>query len=254
MTDRVRERWERGEGALNAWLGSTDPSSAGAFARAGFDAVTVDLQHGSASPDDLGPLAAAISDAGAVPFARLRWNDPGLIMRALDLGALGVICPMVDSREQAEVFVRACRYPPLGARSYGPVQGAFGVGREHTEAANAAVLTFAQIETAAALARVSEIAATPGLDGLYVGPADLSLSLGLENFADLGDPRMLEALRLVVAASRTSGVVPGIHAPGTEPARAMLGLGFGFVGAGGDAELHAEDAPERVLLVRGSTT
>jgi 4-hydroxy-2-oxoheptanedioate aldolase len=250
MNDRVRDRWAAGEPALNAWVSLPGEGPAEALAEAGFDAVTVDLQHGATPPEDLGRVAAAISDAGAVPFARLRWNDPGLAMRALDLGVRGVICPMVDSGEQAEAFVRACRYPPIGTRSYGPIRGALGVGREQTERANDAVLTFAQIESAQALAAVDDIAAAPGLDGLYVGPADLSLTLGLETFADLGDPAMLEALDAVVAAAERAGIVPGIHAPGAERAAAMIGRGFRFVGAAGDRDLLAASAVDTLARVR----
>ena len=122
-------------------------------------------------------------------------------MRALDLGVRGVICPMVGSRAEAEAFVGACRYPPAGTRSYGPIHGAFGQGREQTSAADAAVLLFAMIETADGLANVDEIAATPGLDGLFVGPADLSLAMGLDTFADLTDPVLLGMLDTIVEAA-----------------------------------------------------
>ena len=248
MRDRVRERWADGETALNAWLGSAEPASAAAVASAGFDAAVVDLQHGSASLDTLEPILAAIEPTGAVPFVRIRWNDPGLVMRALDLGARGVICPMVDTAAHAEAFVSACRYPPLGTRSYGPLRGAFGSGREQTERANQAVLAFAQIETAEGLANVAEIAATPGLDGLYVGPADLSLTLGLVTFADLNDPELLAALDRVLDAAREAGVVPGIHAPSVDDAVAMAHRGFRFIGAATDTDSRgsATEAPARV--------
>jgi 4-hydroxy-2-oxoheptanedioate aldolase len=254
MTDRVRERWAHGEAALNAWLTFEGGASAAVVAEAGFDAVTLDLQHGAAHLESVGAVAAAIESAGAVPFVRLRWNDPGLVMRALDLGARGVICPMIDSSEQAEAFVRACRYPPLGSRSYGPIHRAFGSGPEQTERANAEVLTFAQIETVEGLADVDEIAATPGLDGLYIGPADLSLTLGLGTFADLADPAMLAALDAVVAASAEAGIVPGIHAPGVERASAMIRRGFRFVGTAGDAVLLAAAAAEALAGVLKETT
>ena len=254
VTDRVRERWADGETALNAWLTFEGAASAAVVAEAGFDAVTLDLQHGTAGLEDVGAIAAAIERAGAVPFVRLRWNDPGLVMRALDLGARGVICPMVDSREQAEAFVRACRYPPLGSRSYGPIHGASGAGREQTERANEEVLAFAQIETVEGLAAVAEIAATPGLDGLYVGPADLSLTMSLESFADLADPAMLHALDAVVAAAQAAGIVPGIHAPGAERASAMIERGFRFVGAAGDADLLAAATAEALEHVRHGPT
>ena len=199
--DPVRERWAAGEVALNAWLSLEGASSASLVSAAGFDAATVDLQHGAASLETLSPIVAAIASSGALPLARVPWNDPAGLMRGLDLGVRGVICPMVDSADEARAFVRACRYPPDGARSYGPIRSAFGTGREHTDAANQAVLLFAQIETAAGLSGVEEICATPGLDGVYVGPADLSLTLGLETFADLSDARLLEALDRILAAA-----------------------------------------------------
>jgi 4-hydroxy-2-oxoheptanedioate aldolase len=156
-------------------------------------------------------------------------------MRALDLGVRGVIAPMVNSAAEAEALARACRYPPRGIRSYGAVRAAFGAGREQTERANGEVLVFAQIETAEGLAAVAEICAVDGLDGLYVGPADLSLSLGLGSFADLADPRPLEALDAILGAARDHGVVPGIHAPSGDAALAMARRGFAFVGSAGDA-------------------
>ena len=246
--DRVRERWSSDETALNAWLSSAEPGSAATIASAGFDAVVVDLQHGAASLDTLEPILAAIEPTGAVPFVRIRWNDPGLVMRALDLGVRGVICPMVDTGAQAEAFARACRYPPLGMRSYGPVRGAFGTGRQQTERANEAVLAFAQIETAEGLANAAEIARTPGLNGLYVGPADLSLTLGLDTFADLTDPAMLAALDAVLEAASAAGIVPGIHAPSVEGAIAMGRRGFRFIGAATDADLRGSAAGTLVRI------
>ena len=234
MPDRVRERWERGEVALNAWLSLEGASSAEVVARAGFDAVTVDLQHGAVTLDTLGAIVAAIEPM-AVPFVRLASNDAASAMRVLDVGARGVIGPMVNSPEEANDLARACRYPPRGIRSYGPVRSAFGTGREQTEPANQAVLVFAQIETAEGLAAVDDICAVNGIDGVYVGPADLSLALGLPSFADLEDPSLLEALGTILEATRANRVVPGIHAPSAASAVAMARLGFTFIGSAWDA-------------------
>jgi 4-hydroxy-2-oxoheptanedioate aldolase len=252
VTDRLRERWSSGEVALNAWLSLDDPVSAATIAAAGFDAAVVDLQHGSASLDSLATIIAAIEPTGAVPFTRIRWNDPGIVMRCLDLGARGVICPMVNTASEAEAFARACRYPPLGTRSYGPIRGAFGAGREQAERANEAVLAFAQIETVEGLANVEAIAATPGLDGLYVGPADLSLTLGLDTFEDLADPQLLEALHRILRAAEAAGIVPGIHTPSVEGTVAMARRGFRFVGAATDADERAADAPGLVRARLGA--
>ena len=239
--------------AFNAWSTFPGVASAAIMARAGFDAVTVDLQHGEVTAAGLGEALEAIEGAGAVPFVRLPWNDPAGIMRALDLGARGLICPMVNSAEEARAFVRLCRYPPLGARSYGPVRSAFGTAREQTEAANAAVLAFAQIETAEGFASVEAICATDGLDGVYVGPADLSLTLGFDGFADLDAAEMLEALARIVDAANAAGVVPGIHAPTADQAIEMARAGFRFVGAAGDRELLGSSSAETLERVRAKS-
>lgn len=250
MSDRVRDRWVAGEVALNAWSTFGGRSAAGVLASAGFDAVTVDQQHGEQTMEALGDVVGAIERAGAVPFVRIGWNDPATVMRALDLGARGVICPMVDTAEDAAAFVRFCRYPPLGLRSYGPVRSAFGTGRRQTDAANESVLAFVQIETSEGWANVEAICAIAGLDGVYVGPADLSLALGFESFADLGAPDMLDALDRVVAAASARGVVPGIHAPSFERAVEMARRGFRFVGAAGDVELLRAGAAESIERTR----
>jgi 4-hydroxy-2-oxoheptanedioate aldolase len=236
-TERLSETWARGEPAFNAWLVLGDPAGGAALAGAGFDAVTLDLQHGSASLDVAGDVFAAIENAGAAPLVRTRWNDPAEIMRALDLGARGIVCPMIGSRAEAEALVAVCRYPPQGIRSFGPVRGALGAGSEHVRRSNRSTLAFAMIETADGLANVEDVAATPGLDGLYVGPTDLSLGLGLPSLGDLEDPTLLEALDAVVSAAHAHGIVPGVHAPSPERAARMVERGFRFVCPAVDADL-----------------
>jgi 4-hydroxy-2-oxoheptanedioate aldolase len=250
-TDLVRRRWAAGETAFAAWLTFDSPAAASVLASAGFDAVVVDLQHGHATLESLPHLLAAISPK-AVPFVRSAWNHPADLMRALDLGARGVICPMIGSRGEAEAFVAASRYPSQGIRSYGPIHAAFGRGPEQTSGANDAVLLFAMIETADGFANLEEIAATPGLDGLFVGPADLSLGLGLDTFADLTDPALLEALDAIVAAADGHDLVPGIHAPSPSAAAAMAGRGFRFVSSAVDEDLLREAAEDAVRAARAT--
>ena len=245
-TDPVRARGAAGETAFAAWLTLDSPAAATAVASTGFDAVVVDLQHGRATLDSLPQLLAAIQHTQALPFVRAAWNHPADLMRALDLGARGVICPMVDSRAEAEMFVAACRYPPAGIRSYGPIHAAFGQGHEQTTAANDAVFLFAMIETTDGFANVEEIAATPSLDGLFVGPADLSLGIGLDTFAELSDPVLLTALDAIVAAATAHGLIPGIHAPSPSSAAAMADRGFRFVSGAVDVDL-LRDAAEAAL-------
>jgi 4-hydroxy-2-oxoheptanedioate aldolase len=249
-TDPVRARWAAGETAFAAWLTLDSPAAATAVASAGFDAVVVDLQHGHATLGSLPHVLAAIQHTQAMSFIRAAWNHPADLMRALDLGARGVICPMVGSRAEAEALVAACRYPPAGIRSYGPLHAAFGRGHEQTTAANDAVLLFAMIETADGFANLEEIAATPGLDGLFVGPADLSLGIGLDTFADLSDPMLLTALDTIVAAATAHGLVPSIHAPSPSGAAAMSDRGFRFVSSAVDEDLLREAAEAALRATR----
>ena len=246
----LRERWSRGGTAVNAWLTIPGPAVAEAVAAAGFDAVTVDLQHGHATEGDLAATAAAIEARDAVPMARLRWNDPPEIMRVLDLGMRGLICPMVGSAEEARALVDASRYPPAGQRSYGPLAGVYASGRAHVDAARERTVVFAMIETSAGLEHVDAIAGTPGLDGLYVGPADLSLSLGLSTFADLDDPSLLEALDRIVAAASAHGIVAGIHAPSPERSNAMAARGFRLVTPAVDTDLLGAGAEAAIRATR----
>ena len=251
-TDPVRARWAAGEIAFAAWLTFDSPAVASVLASAGFDAVVVDLQHGHATLESLPRVLAAIHQAESLPFVRAAWNHPADLMRALDLGARGVICPMIGSRGEAEAFVAACRYPPAGIRSYGPIHAAFGRGLQQTMTANDTVLLFAMIETADGFANLEEIVATPGLDGLFVGPADLSLGLGLDTFADLTDPALLKALDEIVAAADGHDLVPGIHAPSPSAAATMTERGFRFVSSAVDEDLLREAAEGAVRGARGA--
>ena len=251
--DEIRSRWAEGETAWAGWLVTESPAAAEVLATAGFDAVVADLQHGSATLHELPGIVAAIERTDAVPFVRTAWNDPAELMRVLDLGVRGVICPMVGSAAEAEAFVRACRYPPEGTRSYGPIRGAFGTGHDQTTKANEQILLLAMIETKEGLENLAEIAATPFLDGLFVGPADLSLATGLSSFADLASPELLEILDVVVDAADRHDLIAGIHAPHIERATEMSLRGFRFISCVVDAELAgADDAAAALRAARGA--
>jgi 4-hydroxy-2-oxoheptanedioate aldolase len=250
--DLVRARWLAGEPALAAWLLLESPTSAELLGATGFDAVVVDLQHGSATLDGLPHLARAIDATPAVPFVRTTANDPAELMRALDLGIRGVICPMIGSRDEADAFVKACRYPPAGGRSYGPIRAAHGMGRDRIDRADAEVILFAMIETAEGLANVEEIASTPGLDGLFVGPTDLGLSLGLDRPGDLTDPALLVPIDAVLEAAVNANRFGAIHAPDPPRAAEMAERGFRFISCAVDTELMREAAGAALRTARGS--
>ena len=225
----LRRLWGDNRPALNAWLTIPSAWTAELIAAAGFDAVTIDLQHGLAGDETALAMLQAISTTGAAPLVRLPWNDPAAIMRALDAGAWGVICPMVNNRAEAEAFVGACRYPPRGYRSYGPIRAAVYAGDDYFARANDEVVALALIETADGLANAEAILATPGLDGVYIGTVDLSLSLGLTGLGDLGDPILSEAVGRILALARRHDRVAGMHARTVDEAKELAARGFGLI-------------------------
>lgn len=232
--NRLREIWADGRPVLNGWCGIGSGFVAESLAQQGWDSVTIDGQHGLIGYSEMVAMLQAVSATEAVPLVRAPWNQPGDLMKALDAGALGVICPMINNRIEAEAFVRACRYPPEGLRSYGPTRAALVHGRDYAERANSEVLTFAMIETAEGLAKAEEITSTPGLDGIYIGPSDLSLALGGPPTQDFDDPMRLEAFDRILAACRRAGIRCGVHTTSPGYSRKMIERGFDLVTVGSD--------------------
>ncbi|MFQ3536127.1 MAG: aldolase/citrate lyase family protein [Aggregatilineales bacterium] len=246
----LRSLWERGEVPINGWLSIPSAWTAEIIASSGYDAVTIDMQHGFMDYETAFAMLQAISNTSAVPLVRVWGNDPALIMRVLDAGALGIICPLISSRAEAAAFVGACRYPPYGFRSYGPLRAVLCYGEDYAQSANSQVITFAMIETLQGLANVEEIAATPDLDGLYIGPADLSLALGLPPSTEPSDPKFFEAVDRILAAGQASGKIVCLHARTPEYARQMLSKGFRFLTLGNDTNLLSSAARAMVKALK----
>jgi 4-hydroxy-2-oxoheptanedioate aldolase len=237
MQNKLKSIWAAGRSATNAWLTIPSPWTAELMAAAGFDSVTIDLQHGLIGYETAVAMLQAMARSEAVPLARLEWNDPATIMHMLDAGALGLICPMLNTPAECAAFVGACRYPPAGYRSFGPIRASLHWGPDYFALANENVLAIAMIETAQALENVDEIAATPGLDGLYVGPFDLSISLGLAKPADFTDPALQAALAAVLAAAARHDLITGVYAGSPEAALMLAQRGFRLVTAAQDTTL-----------------
>lgn len=246
----IRERWRSGQAVYTGWLSMPGPWSAEVMARAGFDALVVDLQHGLGDTGGLLGVLQAIDGVGVPALVRTAWNEPSGLMRALDTGAHGVICPMVNTAEECEAFVAACRYPPRGIRSFGPTRSLVSIGPDYVARAGDFSLTFAQIETARGLANVETIARVPGLDGLYVGPYDLSLDLGLDAPGNLADPRLLDACATILDAARRNGLVAGIYTNDAKVGAHMAELGFRLVNLATDTTLLQRAAAEAIQNVR----
>lgn len=211
----LAEAFASGRPALGAWAGLPTAMSCEIMSRAGFDYVCIDMQHGLADYSDALAMLAAIDLGTSSPVVRVPWNEQGVIGRMLDAGAMGIIIPMVNSREEAEAAVRSCRYAPEGSRSFGPTRVALRDGPGYFAGANQAVKCIPMVETVAALANLDDIVSTPGVDAVYVGPADLSVSLGLPPGNNDGEGSFDNALAAIVAACQSHGVVPGIHSTPT---------------------------------------
>ena len=170
--------WRDGGQTIGCWLSMANTHSAESLGRLGFDWLCVDLQHGLIDYTDLTHMLPAISTTNTTPIVRVPWNEPYEIMKALDAGAYGVIVPMVNNRQEAEQAVSACRYPPGGLRSFGPIRAALYGGRGYAAEANDEIACIVMVETGTALDNLDEIASTPGVDGVYIGPSDLALGAG----------------------------------------------------------------------------
>lgn len=227
--NRIRTAWDEGRAAVNVFLAIPDSFAAEFVASLPWDGATVDMQHGLADEAAAARMMQGISRHDAAPMVRVPWNDPATVMKVLDAGAYGVVCPMVNTRAEAERFVGACRYPPGGYRSSGPVRAALYAGDGYHEHANRTILTLAMIETREAVGNLDEICATPGLDALYVGPSDLSVSLGGPPGGDQRRPEVMEMIDAVLAAARRRGLRTGIHALSAGYAGDMIAKGFDLV-------------------------
>lgn len=248
--NRIRKKWERGEAVVNGWLSIPCGFAAEVMSHQGWDSLTVDMQHGVVDYQAAVNMLTAISTGETAPVVRVPWLDPGIIMKVLDAGAYGVICPMINSAEDAAAFVAATRYPPLGSRSFGPIRATLYAGSDYAAEADRTLVRFAMIETRRALDDLDDILSVDGLDAVYVGPADLSLALGCRPGFDKEEPEVIEAIDLIVARATGRGLVAGIHTGSPEYARRMIAKGFRFVTVGSDARLMAAGARDVLARVR----
>ncbi|OYU75789.1 MAG: 2,4-dihydroxyhept-2-ene-1,7-dioic acid aldolase, partial [Burkholderiales bacterium PBB5] len=210
----------------------------------GWDSLTIDLQHVVVDYQAMVGMLQAISTTPTVPVVRVPWLEPGILMKALDAGAYGVICPLINTREEAQKLVAYTHYAPRGTRSFGPVRALLYGGPDYPQHANDTIVTFAMIETATALDNLDSILSVEGLDAIYIGPSDLSLSLGCTPTMDDLDPKAAEAVDHILARAKAHGVVAGIHNSGPEAALKRIAKGFQFVTVSSDARLIAAGAQQ----------
>jgi len=248
--NNLKKLWGEGRKTINAWCGIPAAFSAESMAHQGFDSVTVDMQHGIVDYQTMVTMLQAISTTEVVPMVRVPWREPGIIMKSLDAGAYGVICPMVNTREQAQELVSYCNYAPKGSRSFGPVRALIYGGADYPSHANDEVLAIAMIETREALDNLDSILSVEGLDGIYVGPADLAISLGKKPGFDPTDEVVVGAIETIIKGANRHGVRAGIHCGAPAYAKKMMEIGFDFATLLSDQRMMTMKAAEVVSEMR----
>jgi 4-hydroxy-2-oxoheptanedioate aldolase len=246
-------KWRAGQQTIGGWLSLANTHTAELLANAGFDWLCIDLQHGLLDYQDLLHMLPAISTTATTPLVRVAGNDPREIMKVLDAGALGVIVPLVNNRAEAAAAIAACRYPPRGIRSFGPVRAALYGGRGYAAEANDQIACIVMIETHEGITNLEEIVTTPDLGGVYIGPSDLALALGLPPLGDTDEPRHVETVTTILAHCKRHRVPAGIHTSSLEYARRRLAMGFDFVTLGSDAGFMMSAVTRELAAARGVT-
>jgi 4-hydroxy-2-oxoheptanedioate aldolase len=250
--NRLRTLWAEDKAAVNGWLAIPNGFSAETMAHQGWDTLTIDLQHGIVDYQAMVGMLQAISTTATVPVVRVPWLEPGILMKTLDAGAYAVICPMVNTADDAAKLVSWTNYAPRGTRSFGPMRGLLYGGADYPQKANETIVRFAMIETAQALDNLDAILSVEGIDAVYIGPSDLSLSLGCRPLFDDVDPPVAEAIDHILARAKAHGVQAGIHNGRTDVARARVAKGFRFVTVSSDARLMAAGAQQALAEMRAA--
>ena len=251
MANKLKQLWDSGKPAVNGWLAIPNGFSAEVMAQAGWDSVTVDLQHGVQDYQSMVTCFQAMQVHPVLPMVRVPWNEPGIVGKVLDAGAYGVICPMVNTRAEAEAFVSYCRYPPMGKRSNGPIRaGIYGSGTSYQSTANQEVLCIPMIETQEAVDNLEAILDVPGIDAVYIGPSDLGFSMGLPPVLDREEPQIISIYERIVQETRRRGLRACIHCLTPAYAARMIGMGFNLVTLGNDSGLLLTAARAAIKATR----
>ena len=239
--NRVKELWEKEQVAIGGWLSIPSGISTEIMAHQQWDVLTIDMQHALVSVSEMVTMITAISTTEVTPFVRVPWLEPGIIMKALDAGSFGVICPMINTQEDAERFVSFCRYAPQGTRSFGPGRAVLYAGSDYAMQANDTILTLGMIETQKAIDNLDGILKVEGLDAVFVGPSDLGLSLGYAP-GNHNEPVLLESIENILGKAKSKGKKAGIYTLTPEYAKRMKKLGFDYVVISSDARMLTAQA------------
>ena len=226
---KIKQKFCDNSFCLNGWLSIPNSFTSEAMGKMGWDSLTLDLQHGQIDYSTAVPLMQSVNKNDCSILARVPWNEPGIIMKMLDLGAIGIIAPMINTKKECEEFVSYCNYPPIGKRSFGPMRAQLIYGSNYFEEANKNIISMAMIETKEAVENLDQILSVPNLTGVYIGPADMCSSYGLKPQFDPRDEKIYSNFKLIAKKAKENNKIAGIHTGSTAYAKEMISLGFQFV-------------------------
>ncbi len=249
----LRALWAADKCAINGWLSMPSAVSAEIMANAGWDTLTVDMQHGMVDYQTAVSLMQAAATRNVTPLVRVPWNEPWIMMKVLDAGAYGVIVPLVNNRAEAERAVAACKYPPNGMRSFGPVRAGMYGGPDYAQHANDEIAVIVMIETAEGLANLEEIVTTPGVDCAYIGPADLSYAIGITPFESANSQEHADTVVKIRESCKKAGIAAGIHTASLSQSQQYLKDGFNMVTLGTDTAWMGRLARRELAAARDET-
>ena len=240
----VKEAWNNGQTIVNGWSAIANTFSAEIMANSGFDSITLDIQHGLVGYQKVVEMLQAISGYNITPMVRVPWNDPSMVMKCLDAGAYGIICPMVNTKEECEKFVSACRYAPRGNRSFGPVRARIYGGDDYFQHANDTLLNFAMIETSEAVDNLDKILSVDELDAVYVGPSDLAVTMGYVPGAY--EKEVEDCISYIAETCKKKNIKTGIHCPDGKTVKERFNMGYDLGTISADAALLTQASKREI--------
>jgi len=251
--NKIKALWKEGKSPTVAWLSTADTYVAEAIANTGFDAMVLDMQHGmTIGPERAGLWLQAVSTTDSVPMVRVPWNEPVFVQWVLDAGAYGVIIPLVNNLEEANKAGGACRYPPDGYRSVGPNRARLYGGVDYIQRANEEIICLVMVEDIKTVEKVEDMATAPGIDGFYIGPADLALSMGLESTAFRESENHAEACQRVLHVAKNHGLITGVHCMSPEEVVGRTNQGFQFCPSVNDISSAVVAAEKALQIIQES--
>ena len=244
----IKNMWNNNQPVINGWCSIANTFSAEILAVSGFDSVTMDMQHGLVGYQKVVEMLQAVSGYDITPMVRVPWNDPSMVMRCLDAGAYGIICPMVNTKEECEKFVSACRYAPRGNRSFGPARAKIYGGDDYLEYADNTLLNFAMIETSEAVDNLDKILSVEELDAVYVGPSDLAITMGY--LPGVYEKEVEDCISYIVKTCKKKNIKAGIHCPNGKSVKERFDIGYNLGTISADSALLTQASKREIFDVK----